>query len=121
MRPSSAKSGTFFRNKQRFLDQLQNQKKGIPGPSHYLLTDIKTRPLSGKMDRSKKLTLEPNDKLGKENVPGPGTYFKRPKSSTDRRPLSGKRDKVMIERPHYLNEVQFLAGHSPGVGAYNLS
>jgi hypothetical protein len=115
---SSAKSGALFGTKSSFLELLQKQKRGIPGPSHYQPADLKPRPLSGKMDRGKRLNL--NEKSGKENAPGPGAYFKRPQSANICRPSSAK-EKALIERPHYLNEVEFLAGHSPGVGTYSLT
>jgi hypothetical protein len=116
-----SKSSTFFGSKKNFLDDLQRQKKQIPGPSHYKRTHLQSRPLSGKMDRSKKLVPSQETKDKQENQPGPGAYFTRPQSATSFKPIPTAKEKALIERPHYLNEVQYLAGHSPGVGAYNLS
>lgn len=42
--------------KTNFLDDLQKQKKKIPGPSHYKF-DVPSRPLSGKMDKFPRKTI----------------------------------------------------------------
>jgi hypothetical protein len=55
--PSFVRSGGIFGTKNNYLDDLQKEKKKIPGPSHYKFNEIKERPQSGKMDRSKRMTM----------------------------------------------------------------
>ena len=75
--------GGVFGTKFNYLDELEKQKKKIPGPSHYKNTEMYSRPKSGKMDKKERLTY--SDQVGfqsqKENIPGPGTYFKRPQTA----------------------------------------
>ena len=76
-------SGAIFGKKNNYLDLLQKDKKQIPGPTHYAAKEVKQRPKSGKMDKAERQTFSEQVKVmsTKENIPGPGAYFKRPKSA----------------------------------------
>ena len=43
--------GGQFGIKENYLDQLQKEKKKIPGPFDYIAQGITVRPKSGKMDK----------------------------------------------------------------------
>lgn len=47
----------MFCTKKNYLDDLQQAKKKIPGPSQYSYSTNCLRPESGKMDKAKRLTI----------------------------------------------------------------
>lgn len=47
----------MFGYKKNYLDDLQKQKKTIPGPNFYKVNPVLSRPQSGKIDRSKRITI----------------------------------------------------------------
>lgn len=47
----------MFCSKKNYLDDLQKEKKKIPAPNQYDYKVTCMRPQSGKMDRSKRVTM----------------------------------------------------------------
>lgn len=71
------------------------------------------------MDKKQRLTYSDEVKVlsNKENIPGPGAYFKRPQSAMTQ---AYSRKEEVEKKDHYLNEVEYIASTCPGVGEYNV-
>ncbi len=68
--------------KLNYIDYLLRAKKCVPAPNAYEFSTV-DRPLSGKMDKSPRLT-QAAAILGskkKDRSPGPGAYFTRPQTA----------------------------------------
>lgn len=115
---SGHKSYDKPRRKTNYIDEVQKMAKKVPGPSSYKI-GWESRPLSGKMGKSPRVTSagEVAARSRKENLPGPAAYFLgRPQTAVT------KRRKIVDEtREHYLHEIEYLANEGPGVGTYNIS
>ena len=103
---SQVPAGAMFGTKDNYLDSIQKAKKTIPGPTHYKVTPVTARPKSGKMDKAERKTCSAEcESECKNKNPGPGSYFKRPKSAASTITGMSGRDKEPIPKGHYLNEV----------------
>lgn len=83
--PINLNSGKIFGQKKNFLDEVQERKRKIPGPNKYDVKDVVKRPQSGKIDPGtrKVFSEQVEAQCKKENFPGPGSYFKRPKTAAE--------------------------------------
>ena len=104
-------------HKRNYIDDVLKIKKNIPSPNYYEIKE-NYRPLSGKMSKGARKTLVEAvmDKSRADKIPGPGSYFNRPKTAEP------KFNRQVSEfREHYLNEVEYLSAENPGVGSYNIN
>lgn len=59
------------------------------------------------------------DKENRAKTPGPGTYFKRKNREED--PKKEDENMGAADRGTYLDEVEYLASATPGIGEYNIA
>ena len=107
-----------------YLDEIETLGKKIPGVGQYKVEVEGRKSFSkwdGKYPKRKTIIAETFEKSKRCPTPGPGSYFKRKSQKNLGSQKNYTNKSVIIDRTSYLNEVEFLAGSSPGIGQYNLA